>query len=212
MINNLSNVKEIINIIAEEVEQFDFLGNDKRLKEQEVNDLLMNEELQKQFICDSLLGRNDKVKIVKIEDSYITGNWDETNIDDADRVSLEYSINMSYVYDSTKPPLEFNLHFSGDKIDISVDGWHDSGRWGGTMGDAIEPSGESWYDGFDWGDVQVNLYTENGDEIGFKAFQNAPPKIQELFIKHYIQNFIENETMELRTDDQKDKIQDTPYC
>jgi hypothetical protein len=205
-------VKDIINIIAEEVEQFDFLSNDKYLKEQDVYDLLMNEELQKQFICDTLLGRNDKVKIIKIQDSYIRGNWDETNINDADKVSLEYSIDMNYIYDSTKPPLEFNLHFSGDKIDISIGGWHDAGRWGGTMGDAIEPSEESWYDGFDWEDIEVNLYTMEGDEIKFKAFNNAPPKIQELFIKHYIQNFIENETLELRTDDQKDRIQDISYC
>jgi hypothetical protein len=205
-------VKDIINIIAEEVEQFDFLGNDKRLKEQEVNDLLMNEELQKQFICDTLLGHDDKVKIMKIQDSYITGNWNETNIDDADRISLVYSLIIDYYYDSTKPPVRFNLHFEGDNIDISVGGWHDAGRWGGTMADAIEPSGESWYDDFDWNDIDVNIYNIEGDEIEFKAFDKAPSKIRELFIKHYIQNFIENETLELRTDDQKDKVQDIPYC
>ena len=61
-------MKNIINIITEEVKQFDFLGNDERLKEQENNELLMNEELQKQFICDALLGRTDKVKIVDDRD------------------------------------------------------------------------------------------------------------------------------------------------
>lgn len=204
-------MEKIIKIIAEEVEQFDFLGNDKRLKEQEINDLLMNEELQKQFICDALLGRTDKVKTIKIEDSYISGNWDD-NPEDADRLSLEYSLYIDYYYDSTKEPLRFNLHFGADKIDISVGGWYDAGRWGGTMADAIEPSGESWYDGFDWGDIEVSLYNLEGDEIEFKAFEKAPPKIQELFIKYYVQNFIENETLELRTDDQKDKVEDIPYC
>lgn len=205
-------MKNILNIITEEIKEFDFLGNDQRLKEQKVNELLMNEELQKQFICDALLGRTDKVKTVKIEDSYLTGNWDETSMEDADRLSLDYSIIVDYLYDSTKPPIRFNVFFYADKIDISVGGWYDGGYWGGTMGDAIEPSGELWYDGFDWGDIDVNIYNTEGDEIEFKAFKNAPPKIQELFIKHFVQNFIENETLELRTPDQKDKVENIPYC
>jgi hypothetical protein len=205
-------VKEIIKIIAEEVEQFDFLGNDKRLKEQEINDLLMNEELQKQFICDALLETNDKVKTVNVEDSYVTGNWDERNTEDADRLSLVYSVDVDYHYDSEKQPVRFNLYFHADKIDISVDGWYDAGRWGGTMADAIEPSGESWYDGFDWGDINVTLSNMDDDEIEFKAFKKAPAKIRELFIKHFVQSFIESETLELRTDDQKDSIDITSYC
>lgn len=205
-------MKEIIKIIAEEVKQFDFLGNDKRLKEQEINDLLMNEELQKQFICDTLLETNDKVKTVNVEDSHITGNWDERNTEDADRLSLVYSVDVDYHYDGEKPPVRFNLYFHADKIDISVDGRYDAGRWGGTMADAIEPSGESWYDGFDWSDISVTLSNMDDDEIEFKAFKNAPIKIRELFIKHYVQSFIESETLELRTDDQKDSVDITPYC
>ena len=204
--------KDFIEIINEEIKNFDFLGNDEFLKEQETTDLLQNEDLQKQFICDSLLGRKDKVKVASIEDSYVSGNWDEFNKEDADRLALEYSLNMEYRYDMTQEPLKFNLYFHADRIDIGVGGWYDPGRWGGTMADAIEPSGESWYDYFDFGDIDVQLFTEDGDEIPFKAFENAPPKIQNLFIRDYTQNFIENETLELRTDDLKDNIQNTPYC
>ena len=57
---------DFVEIINEEIKNFDFLGNDEFLKEQEVTDLLINEDLQKQFICDSLLGRKDKVRVVKI--------------------------------------------------------------------------------------------------------------------------------------------------
>jgi hypothetical protein len=206
------NKKEFIEIINEEIKNFDFLGNDEFLKEQEVTDLLQNEDLQKQFICDSLLNRKDKVKIVKITDSYISGNWDEFHNEDADRLSLEYSLDMEYLYDSQKEPLKFNLYFSADKIDISVGGWYDPGQWGGTMADAIEPSGESWYDGFDWDDISVTLFTMDGDDVPFTAFDNAPPRIQTLFIREYTQNFIENETLELRTQEIKDKVQDIPYC
>ena len=196
------NKKDFVKIIKEELQNFDFLGNDEFLKEQEVIDLLQNEDLQKQFICDALLQRNDKVKIAKISDSYITGNWDEFNKEDADRVSLEYSLDMEYIYDIEKEPLKFNLHFVADKIDISVGGWYDPGRYGGTTDTDYEAEGESWFDGFDWGDIDVVLYTMDGDDVPFTAFDNAPPKIQTLFIREFTQNFIENE----------DNIQNTPYC
>ena len=147
-----------------------------------------------------------------MRDSYISGNWDETNKEDADRLGLEYSLDMEYRYDVEKEPLKFNLYFHADRIDIRVGGWYDPGRWGGTMPDSIEPSGESWYDVFDWGDINVTLYTMDGEDVTFSAFENAPPKIQVLFIREYTQNFIENETLELRTDELKDNIQNTPYC
>ena len=206
------NKRNFVKIINEEINNFDFLNNDEFLKEQEITDLLQNEDLQKQFICDSLLNRNDKIKIVKIIDSHVTGNWDEFNKEDADRLSLEYSVNIEYLYDMQKKPLNFNLYFQADKIDISVNGWYDSGNWGGTMPDAIEPSGESWYDVFDWDDIDVTIDTIDGNDIKFIAFENAPPKIQTLFIREYTQNFIENETLEFRTNELKDNIHNTPYC
>jgi hypothetical protein len=206
------NKRDFVKIISEEINNFDFLNNDEFLKEQEVTDLLQNEDLQKQFICDSLLNRKDKIKIAKITDSYVSGNWDETNFEDANRLSLEYSLDIEYQYDSTKEPLKFNLYFNADNINISVDGWYDQGRFGGTPDTDYPPEGESWYNGFDWGDIDVNLYTMDGNDVQFKAFEDAPPKIQTLFIREYTQNFIENETLELRTGEMKDKVQDIPYC
>lgn len=197
---------ELIKIIKEEISTFDFLGNDKFLKEQEVNNLLINEDLQKQFICDSLLNKNDKIKILKIVDSSITGNWDETNTEEANKLSLEYSLDMQYLYDVEKEPLNFNLTFSADKIDISVDGWYDAGNY------KTAPSSDSWYNSFDWSDINVSIYTMDGDDINFIAFDKAPEKIQILFIREFIQNFIEHETLELRTPELRDNIHNTPYC
>lgn len=205
------NKNDFIKIIKEEVSNFDFLGNDEFLKEQEVTDLLTNPDLQKQFICDSLLNYNEKIKVVKVVDSYITGNWDEPNMEDANSLTLEYSLDLEYLYDSLKEPLKFNLTFHADRIDITVDGWYDSGNWSGTMPDSTEPSGEAWYTGFDWGDIDVKLHIMEGDEVRFTTFESAPPKIQILFIREYTRNFIENETLQLKTGE-KYKIQDVPYC
>ncbi len=197
---------DFIKIINEEISNFDFLGNDEVLKEQETNDLLMNEDLQKQFICDSLLNKRDKVKILKIVEANITGNWDEPNVEDANRLSLDYSLDIEYIYDTTKEPIFFNLTFAADKIDISVNGWSERGSY------EVEPSGDAWYDGFDWNDIDVILYTMDGDTVKFLAFEKAPPKIKVLFIREFTQNFIENETLEFRTIEQRDTIKNTPYC
>ena len=198
--------KDFIKIINEEISKFDFLGNDEFLKEQEVGDLLMNEDLQKQFICDSLLTQNGKISIVQIEDSYITGNWDELSSEDTNKMTLEYSLNLNYTYDSTAEPLIFNLGFNADKINVSVDGWQDPGNYDN------DPYGESWFNGFDWNDIDVSLHTVEGDEVKFIAFESAPPKIQTLFIRQYTQNFVENETLKIKTPEMKDKVQDIPYC
>ncbi len=199
------NQNDFMKIINEEVQNFDFLSNDEFLKEQEVTDLLMNEELQKQFICDSLLNYNEKINVAKIADSYITGDWDEANMGDANSLTLEYSLDLEYMYDSLKEPLRFNITFHADRIDINVDGWSDPGSY------EHAPEGEAWYSGFDWSDIDVTLYTIEGEEVKFTAFETAPPKIQNLFIREYTQSFVENETLQLKTGE-TDKIQDVPYC
>jgi len=206
------NTKDFIKIINEEIQKFDFLSNDKFLKEQEINELLLNEDLQKQFICDSLLNKKDRVKIARIVDFQIGSDWDENNIEDANSLSLEYSLDMEYIYDSQKEPLKFNLYFQADRINISVGGWHDQGRFGGTTDTDYPPEGELWYDSFDWTDIDVSLWTMDGDKIPFIAFEKAPSRIQILFIREYTQNFIEDETLEFRTREVKDNVQNTGYC
>jgi len=201
--------QEFINIINEEIQEFDFLGNEEHDKEMEVITLIGNEDFQKQFICDALLGKNS-VKI-EVYDSSVTGNWEDEN-EDASRLNLEYLLGIEYKYDQTKEPISFHLDLIGD-ISISKGGWYDPGRWAGTMPDSIEPSGESWFDGFDWGDISVNLSSDNDEEIEFVAFDKAPPKIQTLFIRHFCEAYIENYTnLEIRTPEMRDKIQNTPYC
>jgi len=199
--------KNIIKIINEVISEFDFLGNDKNNKEQEIIDLLKNEELQKQFICDSLLNKKDRIKILNISDSTIGGNWDEVNTDNATTITIKYDLKIQYTYDINKEPLIFNLYFDSDGITIDVTSWHDSGDYNRP------PEGESWIDKFNWDDIEVTLFTIEGDDIPFIAFQKAPPRIQTLFIRNYIENFIGNETgMDIRTGEMNDKVQNIPYC
>lgn len=198
---------DFIKIINEEISNFDFLSNDEFLEEQEITDLLQNIDLQKQFICDSLLDKTNKVKIKEITDSSIIGNWNETSIENANGISLRYYIDIEYKYDINKESIIFTLNFDADKIDIGVNGWYNPGN-----SINIEPEGETWYDVFDWDDIIVSMYTINGDDIEFTAFEKAPPKIQILFMRHYLEGFIETETLEIRTNDMKDNVLNTTYC
>ena len=203
--------QDFIKVINEELSNFDFLGNDEFLKEQGNTDLLLDEDLQKQFICDSLLNKKSKIKIVEITDSRISGNW-EDDPENANNLTIEYFLKLEYKYDLEQEPIRFDLNFYSDEVRIGKSGWYDKGSWGGTMADAIEPSGDAWFDGFEWLDIDVTLNTPDGDEIKFVAFEKAPPRIKTLFIREYTQEFITNQTMEIRTGEMKDKIQNVPYC
>jgi hypothetical protein len=194
----------IIKIINEEISDFDFLSNDEYQKEKEIIDLLKNEEFQKTFICDALLNK----KNIKIEvyDSRIGGDW-EDDAEDASRLTLEYMLKVTYTYDQNKEPVNFNLDFRSDGIQISKGKREDFATYD------TPAYGEAWFNYFNWSDVEVNLTTNDGDDINFVAIKRAPIKIQILFIRHFIQDYIGNYTgLEIRTPEMKDNIQNTPYC
>lgn len=205
--------KEFIKIINEEISNFDFLGNEAYLKEQESVDLLRNEDFQKQFICDSLLSvsdnrkieRNSKIKI-KIIDSAVGGNW-ESDFDTASYITLEYYLEILYKYDQTKEPISFTLNFDSENISIEKSGYYDPGTY------ERAPEGEEHISHFNWDDINVTLFTMDGDEIEFTAFKRAPHNIQILFIMEYTKDYIVNNTMDIeRNDKMYSNLSKSPYC
>jgi hypothetical protein len=94
--------KQITRIINEEINNFDYLDNDKQTKEDELYNLLNNEDFQKQFICDFLLRKDNVIK--KVDESRIGGNYED---DEPTYISLEYFVDYTYTYDSKKEPKPF---------------------------------------------------------------------------------------------------------
>jgi len=208
-----------VKIIKEEIGNFDFLGSDGYEKEMEINNLLKNEDFQKQFICDSLLSindnkkteRNSKIKL-KVVDSIVGGNWEE-DFDDASYISLDCSFDVEYQYVQSKEPAKFSLFFTSDKIAIDKGGYYDRGRLGGTPDTDIEPYGEAYYSYLDWTDINVNLYTVDGSEIEFTSFRKAPVNIRILFIKEYTEDIITDKTMGIEDNSREFKnLTTTGYC
>jgi len=203
--------KDLIRIINEVVGEFDFLGNTEHSKEQEIIDLLQNEDFQKQFICDSLLERRNKIK-TDVFEARIGGDWDDSS-EDARNLTLDYFLKVEYKYDQQKEPIKFDVSFYSDSITISKTDDYNAGRLGGTTDSDVAPSGRAWFDGFNWNDINVDLNTSEGDEIKFLAFEHAPQKIKTLFIRQYVEDYIGNYTgMDINTPEMKDKIQNIPYC
>jgi hypothetical protein len=199
------NNKYFIRIINEEIKNFDFLNSDEQHKEQENIDLLMNEDLQKQFICDSLLNRNDKIKNVSISDSKIGGSWNEQDFDNADKLNIEYNLNLSYVYDSNKEPLDFSISFNGYNVGIVVAGDNDRGDYN------TPPTNDSWFKSINWLDINVTLFTVDGEEIPFIAYKKAPQNIRSLFNKEFLEEFISTQTsMDIL--DKSNRASITQYC
>jgi hypothetical protein len=195
--------KDFIRIINEEVANFDFLGNDERSKYEEVANLLKNEDFQKQFICDSLL-KNNKIKI-GIYDSNFTGNLEDVS-DDA-RFNLEYSLNVEYKYDQNVDAVKFQLIFDGDNVSLSKGGKFYPGNY------QTAPESTEFINGIEWQGINVTLWTTDGDGIKFTAFEKAPPKIQVLFVRQYVESFIGNQSnLDVRTPEGKDNARNTSYC
>jgi hypothetical protein len=198
--------KEIIKIIKEEIEAYDYLNNDQYSKEQENINLLKNPEFQKEFICDSLLNNNTKIKIKNVASAEIGGDW-QNEPKDANVLTLEYYLTVLYKYDPLKEPVELSLQFDGKNIGIGkMDDF--------TAGDNYTaPAGESWFNQFNWSDINVNLTTADGQDIDFIAFNKAPIRIQNLFIREYVADFVQDKTnTDIRTKEMNDKPQNINYC
>jgi len=153
-------MKNLIELIKEEVSNFDYLNNDKRVKETEDMSILNKDEFQKKFILDVIDGKVNSFVDNKDLNSMFRkyGDIKEEFID------LDISINFKYESNI------FDIEFNGDKVSIS-DG---------------ELNNEEDINNINWLQINLILKANNGDTINFKMFNDAPEKIKILFIKSCI--------------------------
>lgn len=181
------NRKDFYRIINEEISDFDFLSNDKYIKEKKEVALLHNEQFQKRFIIDSITAMRDKIKITS-SDSSVT-NDPELRIDvNHEDMNVASNLDILYAYEGGKQPIKIDISFNGDHIRYSTEFRDINGS------DDQRDDVDSWYSSVNWGDIDVTLFTPQGDEIEFVALDNAPHKIQELFIRSYTESIIEQNT------------------
>lgn len=175
--------KDVIKLINEEISDYDFLNNNEYVKEKESSDLLLNEDFQKQFIVDVVLKRNN-IKI-NVTDARITGDWENN---DSGTFGVEYYVEIIYSYDKEKEPAEFILNFNGDSMEFNANTNQDSGD------NITAPHTETDFNYVNWLGVDVQLHTFDGSNVNFTAFDKTPDKVKNIFIREFLEGFIENKT------------------
>lgn len=166
----------LIKLINEQFSNsFDFLGNDKFNKTQENIDRLENNEFQKMFIIDSLSNNRNKIKITNIDDARISGDWINDDIQSGTLINIHVCLIVDYKYDSNKDSLTFDLCFAGNGISINK---------------SIEQY-NSWLDLINLNDIDVKLIIDDDNEINFTAFKKSPENIKKIFLREYLEDFIE---------------------
>lgn len=177
--------KKFIRIINEEIAEFDFLNNKKKIQEEEAIKLLHDEIFQKKFIIDSILYIKEKISFDN-SDAVVRNDPDVK--DDDNHNDLQIDFNSDIIYEYNDKPIKFEISFIGNNINYSTD-------YTSTPSTYTYPGDfESWYTSIDWNDIEVSLFTVDGDDIDFIAYKKAPNKIKELFIRSYVEPIIEKYT------------------
>lgn len=203
------DIEKILFLINEELSNFDFLNNENSNEENGVIYLLNDRLLQKQFICDSLLLKKNKIKVIETSDAILGGNW-EDNIDG--NLTIEYHLKIEYLYDETKEPLVFNLDFDSDNIEVHKESDYNYGSKGSSIDNSISPSGGDWFNYFNWNAIKVTLSTIDNNDIEFIEYIKAPSDIKVLFIREYTESFIKSASLDIKTKEMNNNIQNISYC
>jgi len=197
-------IKKIIQV---EIQNFDFLSNDKYYNDSNIIKLLNDNQFQKQFICDSLIYSKKYKKIKVIDDYiYIGGDYYEEP-DEASHITIDYETSIEYKYDDTNKPIKFKLYFQSDNVSITK--WEHKESYSYGISPPDYSAGLSYVD---WNSIDVSLLSDDGDEIEFTEFNKAPNKIKELFIRQYVEDIISKE-IELEIYTYNDtKLNNISYC
>jgi len=155
-------MKSIISIINEEINEFDFLGNNNRKKENDLLKTLNDFDFQKQFILDSI--ENPENIYLNSTKAKITGDWRDNQSND---LTVEYRTEVTYTYYKDEE-IKFIISFIGE--DISYNNTSDN----------------RWFNNIDLKNISVGYYDTYGKKLRFKAYESAPDSIKNLFKRKYV--------------------------
>lgn len=149
--------KDIIHIINEELQEFDFLSIDEIENENNLNKFLNDKSFQTRFIHDLINNYGNK-SLFKDEDITYKST-SEDDLLDKERLSIEYGVDVTYIFNDKD--IRLSLNFTGDNIDYDIETYDKPSTY-------TTPSEYNvWYDSIDWEDIDFNIFNEDGDEINF---------------------------------------------
>ena len=179
--------KDIISLVNEEISNFDYLGNQEHEKWREEIETLRNRDFQKRFISDSILG-NERVKVTAWDEMSLTDNWNDSDEGDTVRIDVDGILSLEYRYDTNKPPIQFDLHFQAQNVGNTISTWRDRGSYD------TQPTSGGRFDSVSWEEVEVTIFSRDGETIEFKELNAVPDRIRNLFVRHYLENYLKDVT------------------
>ena len=162
--------KNILKLINEVYNEFDFLNNDEMIEENKIKSLLNEKFFQKQFIVDSISYIDEKIEVNDI---------DFTMKENENEVLIGYSCDIEYEFNNEK--LNFILNIG--KLSL-----FETEVYKNKKNLLLENINERF---IDWNNLPVKMITKNGDIIELEELYNEPKEIRIEFFKSYMGEFLE---------------------
>ena len=165
-------------IINEAFEEFDFLNNDKLIKEEQFNSILSTPEFIKTFINDVVSNFNSKIKFgtINILDASIN---DEDIINSNEPLNIDFATKIKYLPKDNKY-ISLGISIEGENVDYNLGSNYDNGDY------YTKSSSEIWFDNIEWRDVVVKLYNSDFDVLNDNVLKDADKETAKRFILKFI--------------------------
>ena len=151
----------IYRIIKEEIEEFDFLNINKVNEEELNNQLLNSKEFQTNLVNDIITNFDNQSKFREINVMYQQNNVDDLEIDEGGNtpLNLTYDLDITYVFNGK--PIKLSVLLEGNNVRYEAEEFFDTGSYD------TPPSTDFEFKKIDWDDIDLKIFTEDGDEINF---------------------------------------------
>jgi hypothetical protein len=168
---------KILNIIKEEIENFDFLGIEKLKEDENIVNILNDKNFQTQFVNDVLTNIDDKNKFKKSDVLYKHISNDTNDFIDEAPLSIDFNFELIYNYNNQDIPL--TIFFDGENIyyDMNVDREYQTHDLPGSL--------DLSFNDIDWNGIKTNIYDSNGDEIEMNWLKKS--KYYGNFVKAFVE-------------------------
>lgn len=171
-------MNDIIKIINEEIEAFNFLDHEKLIKEDKYNSILSTPKFTSNFINDVVNNFKTKIKFDKTDVLDSTIN-DEDIVEGDEPLNIEYTANIKYLMQDNKY-ITLGIGIDGENVTYKLGSSHDKG-------DYLTPSySDVWFEYLNWDGITVKLFNKDFDVINDNLLANVDDQTAERFIMNFI--------------------------
>ena len=171
-------MKNIIKLITEEIEEFDFLDTEKEQQNSKFNNILNSKSFTNRFINDVAFNFEDKIKFDKSNELSAVVN-DEEIINGNESLDIDYDVDIKYLMNGKYLPLAIGIEGQGVPYELGSSY---------EQGDHMHPSYSNvWFENINWDEIKVKLYDKDGTLINEELLEGVDLNTKERFIRNFIE-------------------------